>query len=269
LAKALSEFMFDNEEALVRIDMSEYQEQHTVSRLFGAPPGYVGYDEGGQLTEAVRRRPYRVILFDEIEKAHPEVWNSLLQILDDGRLTDGQGHVVDFRNTVLIMTSNLGTKFITKSGPVGFNLPNQDNEDREAQRNIEKELKKTFKPEFLNRIDEIITFSHLSIEEMTEIVVLQMAEVQERLSEHGLLVELTDAAQEWLAQIGYDPNFGARPLKRALQKHIESPLSIKLLAGEFTSGDTVLVDIDESEEDIIFEQQKKKSTKPVEEEVDA
>lgn len=269
LAKALAEFMFDNEDALVRIDMSEYQEQHTVSRLFGAPPGYVGYDEGGQLTEAVRRRPYRVVLFDEIEKAHPEVWNSLLQILDDGRLTDGQGHIVDFRNTVLIMTSNLGTKFITKSGPVGFNLPNQNNEDREAQRNIEKELKKTFKPEFLNRIDEIITFSPLTVDEMSEIVVLQLAEVQERLSEHNLTVELTGAAQEWLAHIGYDPNFGARPLKRALQKHIESPLSVKLLAGEFSSGDTVVADVDEAEEDLVFQLQKKKAKKSVEEEVDA
>jgi ATP-dependent Clp protease ATP-binding subunit ClpC len=167
------------------------------------------------------------------------------------------------------MTSNMGTKFIKKSGPLGFNLPNQDSEDREAQRNIEKELKKTFKPEFLNRIDEIITFSPLSIEEMSEIVVLQMAEVQERLSEHGLTVELTDTAREWLAQIGYDPSFGARPLKRALQKHIESPLSVKLLGGEFSSGDTVVADVDEAEEDLIFHLQDKKAAKSVREDVDA
>ncbi len=190
LAKALAEFMFDDEDALVRIDMSEYREQHAVSRLFGAPPGYVGYEEGGQLTEAVRRRPYRVVLFDEIEKAHPEVWNSLLQILDDGRLTDGQGRVVDFRNTVLIMTSNLGTEYVRTSGPIGF-VQTTDVKDREAQEKIQKELKKTFRPEFLNRIDEIITFSALTLEQMSQIVELQMKEVSDRLSEHGLTVRLT------------------------------------------------------------------------------
>jgi len=251
LAKALAEFMFDNEDALVRIDMSEYREQHTVSRLFGAPPGYVGYEEGGQLTEAVRRRPYRVILFDEIEKAHPEVWNSLLQILDDGRLTDGQGRMVDFRNTVLIMTSNLGTEYVHKSGPIGF-LQADDNKDREAQEKIHRELKKTFRPEFLNRIDEIITFSPLSLEQMTQIVDLQMAEIRERLEDYGLNVELTDAARGWLANIGYDPAFGARPLRRALQRHVESPLSVKLLRGEFQEGDTVLVDTAEEDGDEIL-----------------
>ena len=184
LAKALAEFMFDDPDALVRIDMSEYREQHTVSRLFGAPPGYVGYEEGGQLTEAVRRRPYRVILFDEIEKAHPEVWNALLQILDDGRLTDGQGRAVDFRNAVLIMTSNLGTEYVRKSGSLGFLLREGDEEDRQAQEKIEKALKDAFRPEFLNRIDEIITFSALSKEQMIQIVNLQMKEVQERLGEH-------------------------------------------------------------------------------------
>jgi ATP-dependent Clp protease ATP-binding subunit ClpC len=249
LAKALAEFMFDNEDALVRIDMSEYREQHTVSRLFGAPPGYVGYEEGGQLTEAVRRRPYSVILFDEIEKAHPEVWNALLQILDDGRLTDGQGRSVDFRNTVLIMTSNLGTQYVRSSGSLGFLQSAGDAQDREAQEKIEKELKKTFRPEFLNRIDEIITFSSLSVDEMTEIVNLQMEEVQGRLSEHGLTVRLSDKARKWLANVGYDPAFGARPLRRALQKYVESPLSVKLLAGEFGSGDTVLVDVDEETDD--------------------
>jgi len=252
LAKALAEFMFDDEEALVRIDMSEYREQHTVSRLFGAPPGYVGYEEGGQLTEAVRRRPYRVILFDEIEKAHPEVWNALLQILDDGRLTDGQGRVVDFRNSVLIMTSNLGTEFVRKSGSLGFLQRNADSEDRAAHEKIEKALKSTFRPEFLNRIDEIITFSPLSLEQMREIVDLQMMEVQERLMEHDLRVELTPAARNWLADVGYDPSFGARPLRRALQKHVESPLSVSLLSGEFSSSDKVLVDVDVEKNVLVF-----------------
>ncbi|HLA97013.1 MAG TPA: AAA family ATPase [Anaerolineales bacterium] len=253
LARALAEFMFDDQDALVRIDMSEYREQHTVSRLFGAPPGYVGYEEGGQLTEAVRRRPYRVILFDEIEKAHPEVWNALLQILDDGRLTDGQGRVVDFRNTVLIMTSNLGTEFVRKSGSLGFLQRSDNEEERSSHEKIEKALKSTFRPEFLNRIDEIITFSALSREQMLEIVDLQMQEVQERLSEHGLTVQLTPAARSWLADVGYDPSFGARPLKRALQKHVESPLSMSLLSGEFAAGNIIVVDVDESKEALMFQ----------------
>ncbi len=246
LAKALAEFMFDDEEAIVRIDMSEYREQHSVSRLFGAPPGYVGYEEGGQLTEAVRRRPYRVILFDEIEKAHPEVWNALLQILDDGRLTDGQGRVVDFRNTVLIMTSNLGTEYVNQGGTLGF-LGSQTEGDQANQEKITKALKGAFRPEFLNRIDEIILFSPLSKEDMREIVALQMHDIQERLSEYGMKVELAEEAVDWLASEGYDPAFGARPLKRALQKHVESPLSVSLLSGEYVSGDIVLVDIVEGE----------------------
>ena len=246
LAKALAEFMFDDEEAMVRIDMSEYREQHTVSRLFGAPPGYVGYEEGGQLTEAVRRRPYRVVLFDEIEKAHPEVWNALLQILDDGRLTDGQGRVVDFRNTVLIMTSNLGTEYVNKSGTLGF-LSSEAEGDKGNRDKIEKALKNAFRPEFLNRIDEIILFSSLSVEDMLEIVDLQMNDIQKRLAEHGLDVELTDEARKWMAEKGYDPAFGARPLKRALQKYVESPLSISLLSGEFSQGDIVLVDVKDDE----------------------
>jgi ATP-dependent Clp protease ATP-binding subunit ClpC len=253
LAKALAEFMFDDEDAMIRIDMSEYREQHTVSRLFGAPPGYVGYEEGGQLTEAVRRRPYRVILFDEIEKAHPEVWNALLQILDDGRLTDGQGRIVNFRNSVLIMTSNLGTEYVRRAGAVGFALrTTEDEEVRIEQEKIEKALKSTFRPEFLNRIDEIITFSPLSVEDMIEIVDLQMQDVSERLMESGLKVELTEASQEWLASEGFDPAFGARPLKRALQKFVESPLSVKLLAGEFSEGDTIIVDVDDLEENLTF-----------------
>jgi ATP-dependent Clp protease ATP-binding subunit ClpC len=266
LAKALAWFMFDDEDALVRIDMSEYREQHTVSRLFGAPPGYVGYEEGGQLTEAVRRRPYRVLLFDEIEKAHPEVWNALLQILDDGRMTDGQGNVVDFRNTVLIMTSNLGTEYVRKGGTLGFLQQKASDEERESHDKIEKALKGTFRPEFLNRIDEIIMFSPLSIPEMEQIVDLQMKEVQERLSEHGITVELTPAARSWLAKEGYDPAFGARPLRRAIQKYVESPLSVELLSGKYRDGVTVQVDVDEQKNTLFFTpaQRVSKAKQPVE-----
>ncbi len=250
LAKALAEFLFDDEDALLRMDMSEYREQHTVSRLFGAPPGYVGYEEGGQLTEAVRRRPYRVILFDEIEKAHPDVWNALLQILEDGRLTDGQGRVVDFRNTVIIMTSNIGTEFAGRGGALGF-LPGDDEGAVVDHEKIERKLRETFRPEFLNRIDEIIIFSPLTLEQVEQIVDLQMEEIGERLAEHGIEVELTDAARSWLARQGFDPEMGARPLRRALQRFVESPLSVKLLRGEFKSGDCVIVDADE-ENGIIF-----------------
>jgi ATP-dependent Clp protease ATP-binding subunit ClpC len=253
LAKALAEFMFGDQDALVRLDMSEYREQHAVSRMFGAPPGYVGYEEGGQLTEAVRRRPYRVILFDEIEKAHPEVWNSLLQILDDGRLTDGQGRVVDFRNTVLIMTSNLGTEFVRKGGTLGFLQSGEASaEDREANKKIEKALKDTFRPEFLNRVDETIIFSPLSLEQMHEIVDLQMGEVRARLLDHGLEVALSDEARNWLARVGYDSDFGARPLRRALQKFLESPLSVDILSGKFKNGDKVAVALGEDEDQLVF-----------------
>jgi ATP-dependent Clp protease ATP-binding subunit ClpC len=252
LAKALAEFMFDDEDALVRIDMSEYREQHTTARLFGAPPGYIGYEEGGQLTEAVRRRPYRVILFDEIEKAHPDVWNALLQILDDGRLTDGQGRTVDFRNTVLIMTSNLGTEFVTKAGSLGFLQNTGDEADRASSQKIQKALRDNFRPEFLNRIDEIITFSPLTIDDMKEIVDLQMEEVEERMKERGLHVQLSARAREWLAEQGFDAAFGARPLKRAIQKFVESPLSKRLLAGEFKDGVTVVVELDDDGEELTF-----------------
>jgi len=247
LAKALAWFLFDDEDALLRVDMSEYHESHTVSRLFGAPPGYVGYDEGGQLTESVRRRPYQVILFDEIEKAHPDVWNALLQILEDGRLTDGQGHVVDFRNTVIIMTSNVGTEFGAKGGTIGFRSDGDEGtfDDRSLRADIEDTLKRTFRPEFLNRIDEIIIFHTLTREQVKLIVDLQMKEIADRLSEYGITIELTDAARVWLANEGYDPQFGARPLRRTLQKRVESPMSVKLLRGEFKAGDTVVVDADE------------------------
>ncbi len=244
LAKALAEFLFDDEDALVRIDMSEYREQHTVSRLFGAPPGYVGYEEGGQLTEAVRRRPYRVVLFDEIEKAHPEVWNALLQILDDGRLTDGQGHIVDFRNTVLIMTSNLGTEFVKKGGALGFVDINDGEDIKSSHDKIQKALKSAFRPEFLNRIDDIIMFSPLTHEDVMGIVTLQLAELQERLDEYGVTMEVSGDARSWLADQGYDPLMGARPLKRAMQKYLESPLATQLLASGFQPGDVVLVDKD-------------------------
>jgi ATP-dependent Clp protease ATP-binding subunit ClpC len=259
LAKALARFMFDDEDAMVRIDMSEYREQHTVSRLFGAPPGYVGYEEGGQLTEAVRRRPYQIVLFDEIEKAHPDVWNALLQILEDGRLTDGQGRVVDFRNTVLIMTSNIGTAYGKLGGTLGFlRSSSADDEAREAKETIEGGLKKTFRPEFLNRIDEIIIFHTLTLEHMEEIVDLQMMEIRERLEERGITVELTEAARKWLAKEGYDPAFGARPLRRTLQRYVESPLSKRILRGEFVTGDHVLADVGQTEDDgkgLVFQKQ--------------
>jgi ATP-dependent Clp protease ATP-binding subunit ClpC len=243
LAKALAEFVFDDDDAMVRIDMSEYREQHTVSRLFGAPPGYVGYEEGGQLTEAVRRRPYQIVLFDEIEKAHPDVWNALLQILEDGRLTDGQGRVVDFRNTVLIMTSNIGTQYAKQGGTLGFMRPTSGaDEVRESKEKIEEGLKRTFRPEFLNRIDEIIIFHTLTLEHMAEIVDLQMKEIRERLEERGITISLTAAARQWLAEEGYDPAFGARPLRRTLQRYVESPLSQRILRGEFEAGDYVQVD---------------------------
>ncbi len=248
LAKVLAWFLFDDEDALVRIDMSEYRERHTVSRLFGAPPGYIGHERGGQLTEAVRRRPYRVILFDEIEKAHPDVWNALLQILDEGRLTDGQGHVVNFRNTVVIMTSNVGTAFAHEGGTLGFMKSGENGQSGSAnQREIKKKLKKTFRPEFLNRIDEVIVFNDLTVDDMERIVDLQMDEVTTRLSELGLDVNLTDASRHWLARKGFDPQFGARPLRRALQRHVESPLSVRLLRGDFEKGDVVIVDVADDE----------------------
>jgi len=253
LAKALAEFLFGDEEALIQLDMGEYQERHTVSRMIGAPPGYVGYDQGGQLTEAVRRRPYRVILFDEIEKAHPDVWNSLLQILEDGRLTDGQGHTVDFRNTVLIMTSNLGTKHAAESGALGFVTPTEKNTAQDVRRDIERALKKEFRPEFINRIDEIIIFHNLTREHVLQIVDLQMKEIAERLAEQGLSISLTDAAREWLANEGFEPQLGARPLRRTLQRYVENPLSIRLLEGTFNEGDTVQADAENGK--IVFRRQ--------------
>jgi ATP-dependent Clp protease ATP-binding subunit ClpC len=243
LAKALAEFMFDDEDAMVRLDMSEYQERHTVSRLIGAPPGYVGYDEGGGLTEAVRRRPYRVILFDEIEKAHPDVFNTLLQILEDGRLTDGQGRTVDFRNTVIIMTSNLGTG--EKSRTLGFQLGQRTTNPADRARleeNVLRALREHFRPEFLNRIDEVIVFEPLTEKELQQIVDLLLQEVRERLEERRIGLTLTDAAREALVHEGYDPMYGARPLRRVIQRRVENAISKRVLAGDFAEGSTVLVD---------------------------
>ena len=240
LAKALAEFLFDDEDNLVRVDMSEYREKHAVSRLFGAPPGYVGYEAGGQLTEAVRRRPYRVVLFDEIEKAHPDVWSALLQMLEDGRMTDGQGHTVDFRNTVLIMTSNLGTEFVRHGGALGF-LPHDD-EAVADHRKIERAMRDTFRPEFLNRIDEIIIFEPLTLKAVEQMVDLQIHELADRMDASGLAIHLTEPARFWLAKQGYDPQFGARPLRRAIQRHIENPLSVQLLQGDYRAGDLVVID---------------------------
>jgi ATP-dependent Clp protease ATP-binding subunit ClpB len=223
LARALAEFMFDDEHAMVRIDMSEYQERHTVSRLVGAPPGYVGYDEGGQLTEAVRRRPYCVILLDEIEKAHAEVFDVLLQVLDDGRLTDGHGRTVDFRNAVLIMTSNIRTA---------------------------ESMREHFRPEFLNRIDEIVEFKALSREQLGEIVELQLERLRERLADRGLELELTNDAKQAIGDAGWDPTYGARPLKRAIQRLLENPLALRLLEGDFGEGDTIRVDAQNG--DLVF-----------------
>mgnify|MGYP001765690537 CR=1 FL=1 len=239
LARALAEFLFDDERAMVRIDMSEYQEKHTVSRLVGAPPGYVGYEEGGQLTEAVRRRPYSVVLFDEIEKAHQEVFNVLLQLLDDGRLTDGQGRTVDFRNTLVIMTSNLGNELW-----IGRENGSQDQISRDTITHI---LQDHFRPEFLNRIDEIVVFHPLTRQHIAEIVDIQLRHVAQLVAERGFTLEVTEAARQFLAEVGYDPNFGARPLKRAIQRELQDPLALKLLSGEFQEGNIILVDRDQDQ----------------------
>ena len=248
LARTLAQFLFDDENAMVRLDMSEYQEKHTVSRLIGAPPGYVGYEEGGQLTEAVRRRPYRVILLDEIEKAHPEVFNSLLQLLDDGRLTDGQGRTVDFKNTVVIMTSNVGVELIKRETSIGFATQRDEVRTRKQaydsmKQKVLGEMKKTFRPEFINRIDEIIVFHQLTEEQLKNIVDLMVRDLQKRLAERKLGMELTERAKSWLVKVGYDPLYGARPLRRAIERYVENPLSTRILRSEFTQGDTIIVDL--------------------------
>ena len=243
LAKALAEFLFDDEDALIQLDMSEFAEKHTVSRLFGAPPGYVGYDEGGQLTEKVRRRPFSVVLFDEVEKAHPDIFNSLLQILEDGHLSDAQGRVVDFKNTVIIMTTNLGSKDIGKSVATGFQSTESGTMDYEEMKAyVNRELKQHFRPEFLNRVDDLIVFPQLSKPEVRQIVDLMIARLDKRLVEQNLSIELTDAAKELLAERGFDPVLGARPLRRAVQRDIEDALSEKILFGEIATGSHILVD---------------------------
>jgi len=238
LARALAEFLFDDEHSLVRIDMSEYMEKHAVSRLIGAPPGYVGYEEGGQLTEQVRRRPYAVILFDEIEKAHQDVFNILLQILDDGRLTDGQGRTVDFKNTVIIMTSNIGSSYLQAEGV------RSEKDFEEASQQVMNALHSHFKPEFLNRVDDIIIFHPLGKEQLVHIVDLRLEDLRRLLADRKISIELTDGAKELLFTEGYDPNFGARPLKRAIQKLVQDPLALKILDGEVLHGDHVIVDAD-------------------------
>jgi ATP-dependent Clp protease ATP-binding subunit ClpB len=236
-ARALAEFLFDDERAMVRLDMSEYMEKHAVARMIGAPPGYVGYEEGGQLTEAVRRRPYSVILFDEIEKAHPDVFNVLLQILDDGRLTDSKGRVVDFKNTVLIMTSNLGSREMQAA----------EGDEKQAREAVVQVLRDYFKPEFLNRIDDIVVFRQLSREHIAEIIDVQLGKLRQMLEERGITLELDDSARELLIKEGYDPVYGARPLKRAIQTQLQNPLAVSLLSGEIAAGQTVRVSADNGE----------------------
>ncbi len=241
VARALAQFLFDDENAMVRLDMSEYMEKHTVSRLIGAPPGYVGYDEGGQLTEAVRRRPFRVILLDEVEKAHPDVFNILLQLLEDGRLTDGHGRTVDFKNVVVIMTSNLGTEEFQREG-IGFGNRDEVGEEK-MKKNVESALKRTFRPELLNRIDDVIIFHPLTEEHLKSIVDLLIRDTEQRLAERGIKVEVSDEARAWLAKAGYDPVYGARPLRRAIEKHVDNPLSTKILQSEFKEGDMVRIGV--------------------------
>jgi len=241
LAKALAEFIFDNEQAIVRIDMSEFMEKHAVSRLIGAPPGYVGYEEGGYLTEAVRRRPYSVVLFDEIEKAHPEVFNVLLQILDDGRMTDGHGRTVDFKNTIIIMTSNIGSQWIQELG---------GGRREEMETRITEALRANFKPEFLNRIDETIIFHNLAPDQIGQIVEIQLGRLRERLAALHMELALSDGARDFIAAKGYDPVYGARPLKRALQRYIENPLSMEILKGSIHEGSHIEADV--SGDDIVF-----------------
>ncbi|HZV80751.1 MAG TPA: AAA family ATPase, partial [Geobacteraceae bacterium] len=233
-ARALAQFLFDDDQAIVRIDMSEYQEKHTVARLIGAPPGYVGYEEGGQLTEAVRRRPYSIVLFDEIEKAHPEIFNVLLQVLDDGRLTDGQGRTVDFRNTVIIMTSNIGSHWIQQYGTSDYSR---------MRTMVMEALKESFKPEFLNRVDETVIYHPLELDRIKEIVAIQLQALAKRLAERNLQLTVSDRAREYIAGEGYDPAYGARPLKRTIQRMLQDPLALMLLEGKFGEGEKITVDL--------------------------
>ena len=253
LVRALAAYLFDDEKAMIRVDMSEYMEKHSVARMIGAPPGYVGYDEGGQLTEQVRRRPYSVVLFDEIEKAHPDVFNSLLQILDDGRLTDGQGRTVSFKNTVIVMTSNVGSTSMREVGPIGFSVHARNSANEVTRTRLLDALRSTFRPEFLNRIDDIIVFNSLSREHLTMIIDIQLRRVGALLKERGIRLELTQAARELLIKEGYDPQYGARPMRRAIQRLIQDPLALKLLNGDFQEGDTLEVDADPATNELRFQ----------------
>jgi ATP-dependent Clp protease ATP-binding subunit ClpB len=239
LCKALAEFLFDNEQAMIRIDMSEYMEKHSVARMIGAPPGYVGYDEGGSLTEAVRRRPYQVILFDEVEKAHSDVFNILLQVLDDGRLTDGQGRNVDFRNTIIVLTSNLGSEFLAAL---------MEGQPADAARDqVMDVVRRSFRPEFLNRLDEIILFNRLGRNEMKRIVDIQLKHLQKLLADRKIVLDIDDKAKTWLGNTGYDPVYGARPLKRVIQRQLQNPLATMLLSGAIKDGDTVTVTVQDGQ----------------------
>jgi ATP-dependent Clp protease ATP-binding subunit ClpC len=241
LAKSLAWFLFDDENAVVRIDMSEYMEKHSVSRLIGAPPGYVGYEEGGQLTERIRRRPFAVILLDEIEKAHPDVFNVLLQVLDDGRLTDGQGRTVNFRTSVIIMTSNIGAQILQKHGSIGFAQAKQDAEYAQIKERLFEEVRHTFKPEFINRLDDILVFNPLSGRDIQAIVDIELAQLAAKLGQQAIALEVADAAKELLGRRGFDPHFGARPLKRLIQKQIVDALAVRFLEGAIKGGDTIRV----------------------------
>jgi ATP-dependent Clp protease ATP-binding subunit ClpC len=253
LSRTLASFLFGDESALIQLDMSEYSERHTASRLFGAPPGYVGYDEGGQLTEKVRRRPFSVVLFDEIEKAHPDIFNSLLQVLEDGRLTDAQGRMVDFKNTVIIMTTNLGTRDISKSLGLGFANSGDDLTNYERMKGkVNEELKSHFRPEFLNRIDDVIVFHQLNKDQIIQIVDLMIANLDERLKAKDMGIELTQAAKDLLAARGYDPLLGARPLRRVIQREIEDALSERILFSELNAGEIIVVDVAGEGESAIF-----------------
>ena len=239
LAKALAEFMFGDEEALIQLDMSEYMEKHNVSRLIGAPPGYVGFEEGGQLTEKIRRRPYSVVLLDEIEKAHPDVFNMLLQVMEEGRLTDSFGRHVDFRNTILIMTTNAGAEAIKNEAQFGFQKPDDDSSYDGMKSRVNERIEKVFRPEFLNRMDDVIVFRHLKVEDLKEVIDIELAKVRERLGERGLKLSLTDESKTWLIKKGSNMDFGARPLRRAIENYVQDPLSEELLKGEFEGKDQI------------------------------
>jgi ATP-dependent Clp protease ATP-binding subunit ClpA len=251
LVRALAQYLFDDAKAMIRMDMSEYMEKHSAARMVGSPPGYVGYEEGGQITEQVRRRPYSVVLFDEIEKAHPDVFNMLLQILDDGRLTDGQGRTVSFKNTVVVMTSNVGTGMVDKN-TIGFSVHATDKRGEEMRKALLDKLRAVFHPEFLNRVDDIIVFNALTREHLTEIVDIQLSTVTKLLKERKIGLEITAAAKDRIVSEGYDPQYGARPMKRAIQRLVQDPLAHKLMHGDFVEGDAVLVDVKEGAGELEF-----------------